>query len=184
MVVRIPDILCYSRMFGSILLLVTVPLSLPYLAVYGYCRLSDVLDGYIARHTDGETTNGQILDSTADMILMICLVTSLLVYLEWETWMIVWMAIIACIRIMSLGIGSSRFGHLALLHTYGNKFSGLLITIAPFIMPFADLSDIMMVLCIVAMIASLEDLYINCRSSTLNRNIRSFLDMGRDPDRQ
>lgn len=179
MAVSIPDILSYSRMFGSLLLLVTAPLSWTYLAIYGYCHLSDVLDGYIARHSGGETSRGQILDSTADMVLMICLITSLLLYLDWETWMITWMAVIACIRIVSLGIGSSRFGHLALLHTYGNKFSGVLITLAPFIIPFTDLSDIMLVLCIVAMASALEDLLINCCSRSLDRNIRCFLDLRR-----
>lgn len=184
MVINTPDILSYSRMFGSILLLITVPLSLPYLAIYGLCHLTDVFDGYIARRSGGETARGQILDSTADIVLMVCLIASLIVYLDWETWMITWICIIACIRIASMGIGTSRLGQLALLHTYGNKFSGVLITFAPFVMPFFELYNIMLVLCTVATLASLEDLYINCRSKTLNRNVHTFLDLRHEGNSQ
>jgi CDP-diacylglycerol--glycerol-3-phosphate 3-phosphatidyltransferase len=98
--------------------------------------------------------------------------------------MITWICIIACIRIASMGIGTSRLGQLALLHTYGNKFSGVLITFAPFVMPFFELSNIMLVLCTVATLASLEDLYINCRSKTLNRNVHTFLDLRHEGNSQ
>lgn len=172
--VDISDILSISRMIGAVLLLFTTPLSLLFLVIYGYCCLSDVLDGAIARMHGNIDRKGEILDSTADIVLTICLLASLIPFLPWEGWMITWIAVIAVVRIISLGIGISRFGRLALLHTYGNKFSAFLRYLAPFLLQFIDLSTMMLFLCTVTTISSLEDLVINLTSDELDCNVKSL----------
>ena len=171
----LPDILSLSRVVGAVLLLFTTPLSLLFLAVYGYCCITDVLDGFLARRSRSENRQGQILDSTADIVLTICLLACLIPFLPWEGWMITWIAIIAVIRIISLGIGSMRFGQIALLHTYGNKISAFLRYLAPFLLAFIDLTPMMVVLCTITTLTSLEDLCINLKSGSLDSNIKSIL---------
>lgn len=171
----LPDILSLSRVVGAVLLLFTTPLSLLFLAVYGYCCITDVLDGFLARRSRSENRQGQILDSTADIVLTVCLLACLIPFLPWEGWMITWIAIIAVIRIISLGIGSMRFGQIALLHTYGNKTSAFLRYLAPFLLAFVDLTPMMIVLCTITTLTSLEDLYINLKSNSLDSNVRSVL---------
>ena len=180
----LPDILSLSRVVGAVLLLFTTPLSLLFLAVYGYCCITDVLDGFLARRSRSENRQGQILDSTADIVLTVCLLACLIPFLPWEGWMITWIAIIAVIRIISLGIGSMRFGQIALLHTYGNKLSAFLRYLAPFLLAFVDLTPMMIVLCTITTLTSLEDLYINLKSDSLDSNVRSFLSINdnRVPD--
>lgn len=180
----LPDILSLSRIVGAVLLLFTTPLSLLFLAVYGYCCITDVLDGFLARRSRSENRQGQILDSTADIVLTVCLLACLIPFLPWEGWMITWIAIIAVIRIISLGIGSMRFGQIALLHTYGNKISAFLRYLAPFLLAFVDLTPMMIVLCTITTLTSLEDLYINLKSDSLDSNVRSFLSINdnRVPD--
>ncbi len=180
----LPDILSLSRVVGAVLLLFTTPLSLLFLAVYGYCCITDVLDGFLARRSRSENRQGQILDSTADIVLTVCLLACLIPFLPWEGWMITWIAIIAVIRIISLGIGSMRFGQIALLHTYGNKLSAFLRYLAPFLLAFVDLTPMMIVLCTITTLTSLEDLYINLKSGSLDSNVRSFLSINdnRVPD--
>ena len=180
----LPDILSLSRVVGAVLLLFTTPLSLLFLAVYGYCCITDVLDGFLARRFRSENRQGQILDSTADIVLTVCLLACLIPFLPWEGWMITWIAIIAVIRIISLGIGSMRFGQIALLHTYGNKISAFLRYLAPFLLAFVDLTPMMIVLCTITTLTSLEDLYINLKSDSLDSNVRSFLSINdnRVPD--
>ena len=180
----LPDILSLSRVVGAVLLLFTTPLSLLFLAVYGYCCITDVLDGFLARRSRSENRQGQILDSTADIVLTVCLLACLIPFLPWEGWMITWIAIIAVIRIISLGIGSMRFGQIALLHTYGNKISAFLRYLAPFLLAFVDLTPMMIVLCTITTLTSLEDLYINLKSDSLDSNVRSFLSINdnRVPD--
>ena len=171
----LPDILSLSRVVGAVLLLFTTPLSLLFLAVYGYCCITDVLDGFLARRSRSENRQGQILDSTADIVLTVCLLACLIPFLPWEGWMITWIAIIAVIRIISLGIGSMRFGQIALLHTYGNKLSAFLRYLAPFLLAFIDLTPMMVVLCTITTLTSLEDLCINLKSGSLDSNIKSIL---------
>ena len=171
----LPDILSLSRVVGAVLLLFTTPLSLLFLAVYGYCCITDVLDGFLARRSRSENRQGQILDSTADIVLTVCLLACLIPFLPWEGWMITWIAIIAVIRIISLGIGSMRFGQIALLHTYGNKLSAFLRYLAPFLLAFVDLTPMMVVLCTITTLTSLEDLCINLKSDSLDSNIKSIL---------
>ena len=171
----LPDILSLSRVVGAVLLLFTTPLSLLFLAVYGYCCITDVLDGFLARRSRSENRQGQILDSTADIVLTVCLLACLIPFLPWEGWMITWIAIIAVIRIISLGIGSMRFGQIALLHTYGNKISAFLRYLAPFLLAFVDLASMMVLLCTITTLTSLEDLCINLKSGSLDSNIRSIL---------
>ena len=180
----LPDILSLSRVVGAVLLLFTTPLSLLFLAVYGYCCITDVLDGFLARRSRSENRQGQILDSTADIVLTVCLLACLIPFLPWEGWMITWIAIIAVIRIISLGIGSMRFGQIALLHTYGNKISAFLRYLAPFLLAFIDLTPMMVVLCTITTLTSLEDLYINLKSNSLDSNIRSILSIkdNKNPD--
>ena len=173
----LPDILSLSRIVGSVLLLFTTPLSLLFLVIYGYCCISDVLDGFLARASHSEDRRGQILDSTADIVLTVCLLACLIPFLPWEGWMITWITIIAVIRIISLGIGSARFGQIALLHTYGNKLSAFLRYLAPFILAFVDLVPLMLFLCSVTTLSSLEDLLINARSDSFDSNIRSCLSL-------
>ena len=171
----LPDILSLSRVVGAVLLLFTTPLSLLFLAVYGYCCITDVLDGFLARRSRSENRQGQILDSTADIVLTVCLLACLIPFLPWEGWMITWIAIIAVIRIISLGIGSMGFGQIALLHTYGNKLSAFLRYLAPFLLAFIDLTPMMIVLCTITTLTSLEDLCINLKSDSLDSNIKSIL---------
>ena len=180
----LPDILSLSRVVGAVLLLFTTPLSLLFLAVYGYCCITDVLDGFLARRSRSENRQGQILDSTADIVLTVCLLACLIPFLPWEGWMITWIAIIAVIRIISLGIGSMRFGQIALLHTYGNKISAFLRYLAPFLLAFIDLTPMMVVLCTITTLTSLEDLCINLKSGSLDSNIRSILSIkdNKNPD--
>ena len=180
----LPDILSLSRVVGAVLLLFTTPLSLLFLAVYGYCCITDVLDGFLARRSRSENRQGQILDSTADIVLTVCLLACLIPFLPWEGWMITWIAIIAVIRIISLGIGSMRFGQIALLHTYGNKLSAFLRYLAPFLLAFIDLTPMMIVLCTITTLTSLEDLCINLKSGSLDSNIRSILSIkdNKNPD--
>ena len=174
----LPDILSLSRMVGSVLLLFTTPLSLLFLIVYAYCCVTDVLDGFLARRSGTDDRTGQILDSTADIVLTICLLACLIPFLPWESWMITWIAVIAVIRIVSLGIGVARFGQIALLHTYGNKLSALMRYIAPFILTMVNLGDLMLVLCTITTITSLEDLAINLGSKEMDSDVRSVFSCG------
>jgi hypothetical protein len=58
-----------------------------------------------------------------------------------------------------------------------NKIGGLLLRLAPYFMVFADLGTVVAVVCSTYFAGALEDLAINSRATSLNRNIRSFRDL-------
>jgi CDP-diacylglycerol--glycerol-3-phosphate 3-phosphatidyltransferase len=173
----VPDILSVSRIIGSALLLLTGELNAWFLAVFTYCSASDVLDGYLARKYGLCSPGGEILDSAADFSLVLAMLAVLIPTQPWEPWMILFIALIAAVRGISLCIGTYRFRRTALLHTDMNKIGGLLLRLAPYFMVFADLGTVVAVVCSTYFAGALEDLAINSRATSLNRNIRSFRDL-------
>ena len=67
----IPDMLSFSRMGLALILLLTEPLSVPFLTIFAVCGLTDVLDGYLARKLDACYDHGYALDSISDAVLAV-----------------------------------------------------------------------------------------------------------------
>ena len=170
----VPDILSASRIVGSVLLLFTGELNAWFLIIFTYCSVSDVLDGYIARRYGIESPRGEILDSAADFCLILAMLAVLIPTQPWEPWMIWFIALIAAVRGISLCIGTYRFRRPALLHTRMSKLGGLLLHLAPYLMAFVDLGIVVAIVCSICFAGALEDLAINSKATSLDRNIRSF----------
>ncbi|MCQ2078757.1 MAG: CDP-alcohol phosphatidyltransferase family protein [archaeon] len=167
---RIPDLLSLLRVMMSLVLLFLVPLSDGFLFVYTLCCLTDVLDGRIARFQDDLSPTGQTLDSICDAVLAVILLICIIPGLPWEDWMILWIAGIAAIRLVGLGVGSGRHGRPAFVHTYLNKLSGFLLFLTPFLLRIVDLPTLVVVVCSITTVSAIEYLYINCTSSTLDQD--------------
>ena len=71
MMKNIANYISISRIVMSILLLVTKTLTLPFIIIYLYCGVSDMVDGYIARKSKNTSKIGEKLDSIADIIFVI-----------------------------------------------------------------------------------------------------------------
>lgn len=68
--VNIANIITALRIVGCALLFVWPPLSLPFLLVYAWCGISDVLDGALARRFALQSDFGSALDSIADALFV------------------------------------------------------------------------------------------------------------------
>ena len=78
-------------------------------------------------------------------------------------------------RALSLIVGFIKYKSVAFLHTYANKFTGGVILICfPMLYLLGGVTKTLMFLCILASIASIEELLINLISKKLNRNVRSI----------
>ena len=178
----VPNVLSIGRLVGSVALLFTGGLDAPFLILFTLLCLTDLLDGLIARRYGICTPHGEVLDSIADFALVVCMLTVLISSLEWEWWMIALIgcviALIGCVialRSLSVAIGTCRFGEPALIHTYSNKVSGLVIRLSPFMLLMFDTGPVVIVTCAVSALASFEELLINIHSDELDRNRRSYL---------
>ncbi|MCL2081533.1 MAG: CDP-alcohol phosphatidyltransferase family protein [Oscillospiraceae bacterium] len=162
------------RIIGSIFLLAIRPLSILFYAVYFICGISDILDGYIARKTNTASKTGAALDSIADFVLVTVMLVIFIPIVSRELWLLYWIAVIAIVRLVSLGIGFVKYQTAAFLHTYTNKATGIALFCFPLFYHVADLMLTAIILCSIASLSAVEELIINLKEKDLNRNIRGL----------
>ena len=171
---RVPDYLSVARAFASPILLFLEPLSDGFLLAFAILASTDLLDGILARRY-GISEYGKALDSSCDAVLAVILLVCIIPHLTWEQWMIWWIAAIAALRLVSIGIGSGRFSEPGFVHTYFNKAAGLLLFLSPFMLRLFDTVPVVILVCTVATVSALEFLYINCTSREFDGNYRGLL---------
>ena len=171
----IPNIITIFRIIGSISLLFVTPLSIMFLIIYFLCGFSDILDGYISRKTNTCTKFGSTLDGFADFVFIIIMILIFILSIKIEKIILYWIGIIAIIKILSLVVGFIKYNTVAFLHTYANKFTGMILFCFPIIYMIFGIKRVAVALCIIATISAIEELLINLTSKKLNRNVRSIL---------
>ena len=160
----IPDLLSFSRIGLALALLLIEPLSPTFLSIYIVCGLTDILDGMVARRFDACTEHGHTIDSVADVVLVVILLYCVIPVVSWEEWMVIWILVIAAVRIIAFVIGSVRYGRLAFVHTYLNKATGVLLFVSPFLLVIIGAPVTIAVVCCIASVSAAEYLYINMTS--------------------
>ena len=171
----LPNLLTFLRILGAAALLFLVPLEQPFLAVYVFCGLSDILDGFLARRWNVSSPAGAFLDSIADFVLAAVLLYVFISYFSWPGWILIWIASIALIRLSGLIVCRIRFRQFAFLHTVSNKTTGIALLSFPFLLCQFGLNPTAILLCSLASISALEELMIQIVSPTLDRDISSIL---------
>ncbi|AGI47788.1 CDP-alcohol phosphatidyltransferase [Thermoplasmatales archaeon BRNA1] len=159
-----PDCLSASRIALALVLFLTEPLSWQFLIIYAAAGTTDILDGRLARMTGKTTRHGPYLDSTADIALAISVLAILIPYLDLETWMLVWIAAIAVVRVTGFAAGSLRYRRPAFVHTNMSKLTGAGLGLSPFLIIIIGIVPTVLLVGAVATVSSLEYLYINLRS--------------------
>lgn len=163
----IPNCITLGRIILAIMLLFFEPLSSAFLVIYILCGVTDLIDGPIARKSGTTSHLGAKLDSAADTILIgICLFT-LYPFLGLTLEFILWIFLIAVIRITSIGIALRKFKTYASIHTYGNKLTGLLLFITPLWLSHSTHTIWTTIVCIIATLSAVEELIIQITSTQL-----------------
>ena len=160
----IPNIISVTRILLSLILFLIEPFTTIFWLIYMVCGLSDIVDGYIARKTDSISKIGTALDSFADFVLLSVMFVVLLPKIWIPVEVLVWAAVIAVIRMVSLGIVKYKYHRLIVLHTLFNKITGFLLFCVPLLYLFINMRILGYCICIVASIASIEELIIHLKS--------------------
>jgi len=166
----IPNILTIFRMALAVSLLFLPLLSGIFLIVYLLAGLSDILDGTLARRWNVTSQFGAKLDSAADFLLCGILLYLFLPAFAWPSWALIWVAVIALLRLITLSTCYFKFHQVAFLHTYANKATGFLLLCFPFLLRFLGLETTAVLLCTVASLSAIEELLIQFTSDTLQLN--------------
>ena len=146
-----------ARILCSLALLFCAPLSLPFYVLYAVAGLSDIFDGLIARKTNTATKFGAKLDTFADIVFAAVVLIKLLPILELPVWMIIWVGVIALIKLVNIVIGFVIHHTLTAVHSVINKITGVLLFIIPFTIQIINIRYTAPLVCIVATIAAIME---------------------------
>lgn len=172
----IPNCISISRIIFSLFLVLVRPLSVAFYAIYIICALSDLMDGFIARKTGTTSGFGAKLDSMADIIMDFILLFVLYPIVNPGTEIVIWIILIAVIRLAAMAVAINRYKTFASIHTYGNKITGIILFIFPIVLSYIDTNLLMYIICIPATISGVEELIIQITSSELELNRRSIFE--------
>ncbi len=170
----IPNCLSITRIVLALCLIAIKPLSITFYILYVFCGISDMLDGFIARKTGVSSSIGAKLDSIADLIMVVILFFKLYPIIRLPGQIIIWVLLILAIRVISMVLVFLKYKSFAILHTYLNKFTGLLLFLIPiFLINYS--SDLWMyVICGIASLSAVEELVIHLTSKELQPDRKSI----------
>ena len=154
---NIANYISISRAIIGVILLIPETFSIPFYIIYIYCGISDVLDGFIARKSKNTSNIGAILDSIADIIFVIVAMIKILPVLNLSSGIIIWIIVIALIKIINVICSYIYNKKIVLPHTIANKITGLILFISPLIIVKYDLIILQIIICIIATFSAIQE---------------------------
>ena len=145
-----------------------------FLILYSICGFTDILDGYIARKAKTESNFGAKLDTISDLLFFIVMFIIMLDIFLKDIICIIFIIIILLIRVLSIIIVLKKYNKFALLHTYTNKLTGLLVFFIPYFIYLNSVNIVIYIIGVIAVFSSIEELTINIKSKKLNLKKKSI----------
>ena len=155
---QIANIITSCRILLSITLLFCPVFSVCFHGIYLLCGFTDMVDGTIARKTNSVSEFGARLDTIADFVFFAVTLIKLLPVIHIPKWILVWVVVIAIIKICNVILGFIYKKKLISLHTVMNKITGLLLFLLPPSLQLVEIKYSFAVVCIVATIAAIGEL--------------------------
>lgn len=172
----LPNFITIIRIIVSPILLFINPLTPLFFVIYIICGLSDILDGYLARKVSATSKFGATLDSIADVAFIATLLAVYIPLIKMPMGLLIWIMVIAIVRLVSLAVGFYKYHVIAFLHTYANKITGFILFCFPPLYLIVDIRIAVSIICVCASISSIEELSINLLSKNLLRDIKSIFE--------
>lgn len=118
-----------------------------------------MVDGTIARKTKSASEWGARLDTVADSVFVAVCFVKILPLMQFPTWLWIWIAIIAIIKIGNVVWGLISNKKLVSLHTILNKFTGFLLFLLPLTFGFIEPIYSSAVVCFLATLSAIGEVY-------------------------
>ena len=170
---HIPNMITVSRIFISVLLIFFINHTAIFILIYLLCGITDILDGYIARKTNTKSMLGAKLDSVADMFMfgMVVCIIQILGKEKGLSELYPFIALVAVIRIASLLFAVFKYHSFVMLHTWGNKLTGIFAFLSPLFLILSDKAIILYPIIILATLSAIEEgvIHIVEKQPDLNR---------------
>ena len=156
---QIANIITSCRILLSITLLFCPVFSVGFYCTYILCGFTDMVDGTIARKTNSVSEFGARLDTISDFIFFVVSFIKLLPVIHIPKWILVWVVVIAIIKIFNVILGFVYTKKLISLHTVMNKITGLLLFLLPLALQFIEIKYSLIAVCIIATISAIQEGY-------------------------
>lgn len=154
------NLLTFSRLVAALVMLLCAPASVPFWILYGWCGVSDMADGAVARRFGQASDFGARLDSVCDLVFVaVCLVV-LLPFVPLPPWLVVWIAAIVLCKVAGYALGFFKRGRLVMLHTVANKATGLLLFFTVPAVVVLDSALLAIPACALATFASVQEVWL------------------------
>lgn len=152
------NILTGVRILCGILILCFPAFSGQYYFFYLLGGFTDAVDGTVARKTGEASDFGEKFDTAADFVFAAAVAIKILGNFSVPRWLIVWIAVIALIKIGSHIAGFVRYHELRTVHSVLNKVSGAAAFLVPLLLG-ADFAwqtkvSILIAVCVLASVAA------------------------------
>lgn len=154
---NIPNVLTTIRVISCIPLIFLSTLSTGFVVVYILAGVCDILDGILARKLKAESAFAANYDSVADLLFIVACLIKLLPILNLEFWVLMWIGLIALVKVANLISGYACYRKMIFLHTKANKLTGLLLFLSPLSIQRINLNYVSVVLCTSALFAAIEE---------------------------
>lgn len=118
-----------------------------------------MVDGTVARKTNTVSEFGSKLDTIADFVFVVICLVKLIPIFNLPTWIWIWVGMIAIIKAINVFSGFVIQKRFVAQHTIMNKLTGGVLFIYPLIMPYIDMKYGVIVVCILATFAAIQEGY-------------------------
>lgn len=172
---HIPNALSVLRMALSLCLFLFLGSRVIFFIIFILCGLSDLLDGMIARKTNSQSALGARLDSFGDLLFFLTVLACVVIWAGQEMFLLLpYIAAIVIIRFINLGVAAIRFHKFAIIHTYANKATGLLVFISFGVYILTSSIIAFVPVCVIAALSALEETIILITSKELDLDRKSI----------
>ena len=154
---HIANIVTGCRYLGSVLLLFLPAFSVEFYILYIICGFSDMIDGTIARRTNGASEFGAKIDTAADFVFVTVSLIKILPIIHIPVWLWIWGVVIAIIKTGNIIWGFISKRQFIALHTIMNKIAGLLLFLLPLAISFVTLKFSAIAVCSIATFAAIQE---------------------------
>ena len=151
------------RIVCSLCIIFSKVFSESFFVLYIAAGITDIIDGFIARKFNAESSFGERYDSVADVLFIGICLFKIVPVLYLKIWHIVWIIMIAIIKGCNLLFSYLYHRKKGFLHTTTNRITGLLLFLFPVFFMCVQKDDLIAVLCVVATFAAIQEgHYIAC----------------------
>ncbi|MBP1043792.1 CDP-alcohol phosphatidyltransferase family protein [Vagococcus sp. BWB3-3] len=175
MLIYLPNVLSTLRLLLAPTMFFVTNQPLALLGIYLLIGISDIMDGWLARHYQVESKLGAKLDSYADFVFWITILLLILTRLDLEFPLIskLFISLTLIIRLVNLVLTKLKFNNWAMMHTIANKMAGFSLFIFLPLVFFTKNAHWFIV--ILPMISALEETVILATTDRYDINQKSLL---------